>query len=275
MKTNVEGLQIIDCQKYSIVASCSFAFHKDSIVLLLLLSGTLDVSDAKSIVKLTGKDIILLMPPVSINALIEPVVISAVCFTTAFAVSSKMTETGRGYLDHLFGNPTKQMQVTSKQLARFSERIHSLRKVATKKKPIQFQREIVLLLFNLVLYEYLSLMGPQGVFAGKPDRKEKLFLDFLELVQLHCRKEHSVKFYAESLFVTAGYLGKVVRNVTKYSAKHFIEMAIISEAYTFLADPSNSIADIADELFFTSISSFSNFFKRYAKMSPRIYRETL
>jgi AraC family transcriptional activator of pobA len=275
VKYRLNGLQVIDCKQYNSVAACSLVFHEDWIVLLLLLSGSVDVVVAKNSLKIRDKEVILLLPPINIDALNESVVISAVCFTTEFAVFGKIIETEKGYLGHLFGNPNKQIQLTNGQSARLSERIHSLEKVAAKKKAIPFQQEIVLLLFNLVLYEYLSLVRSQGVLSGEPSRKEKLFLDFIELVVVHFRKEHSVKFYADSLCITTGYLGRAIREMGGRSAKHFIEMAIVSEAYTLLGDQGLSIADIAEELAFSGTSTFSTFFKKAAMISPRAYRESI
>jgi AraC family transcriptional activator of pobA len=134
-----------------------------------------------------------------------------------------------------------------------------------------FRNDILQLCFYLLLYQALDLLEIP-VRLGNMKSKERLFRRFFEKVPAYCREEHSVRFYADALFVTPGYLSRAVRTFTGRSAKHFIEMALLNEAYHLLANHELSIGAVADTLHFSSIASFSQFFKKYSGMSPKSYR---
>lgn len=103
-------------------------------------------------------------------------------------------------------------------------------------------------------------------------RKESFVLQFLTVLSIHFKKQHSVRFYAGVLCVTSGHLNKMVSQVTGRNAKVFIREALIAEARVLLGDPHLTIAQIAEELDFSSASVFSIFFKRHTALSPREYR---
>jgi len=134
-----------------------------------------------------------------------------------------------------------------------------------------FRNDVLQLCFYLLLYHALDLLKIT-VRLGNMKSKERLFRRFFEKVPAYCREEHSVRFYADALFVTPGYLSRAVRTFTGRSAKHFIEMALLNEAYHLLANHELSIGAVADTLHFSSIASFSQFFKKYNGMSPKGYR---
>jgi len=267
-----DDLQLISCREYKVLQD--FQFPEGWIIVLLLLSGSAEIHTPAERLVLSGGEAIIILPPSMRLALISPATASTVCFTQEFAISNQLIKTGRGYLNHVFHHPVQKIKLSKEETERLAAQITDLRKKALNGAAAPFAKEMVLLGFNLLLYEISALYVKQyPTNTGRASRKELLFLQFIEQVRLYCRQEHSVRFYADALFVTPGYLGKVVRDVSKGSAKQFIEMAIVAEAYMLLSNPSLSIAAITEALHFSSISSFSNFFKRYARVSPRIYRE--
>lgn len=84
--------------------------------------------------------------------------------------------------------------------------------------------------------------------------------------------EHKVGFYAKHLNVTADHLSRVVKKRTGKTAKEHIKETLMEEAKVLLWD-TISIKDIGRILGFKTIYDFSKFFKRYAYLSPRSYRE--
>ncbi|WP_348823360.1 helix-turn-helix domain-containing protein [Flavobacterium aestuarii] len=81
-----------------------------------------------------------------------------------------------------------------------------------------------------------------------------------------------MSFYAGVLFVTSGYLNKIVKQVTGRTAKTLILEAIVVEAKNLLENSQSTVAEIAEELEFSTSSSFSIFFKRHTSLSPSQYR---
>jgi len=99
-----------------------------------------------------------------------------------------------------------------------------------------------------------------------------LVLYFMDLAADHYTKEHKVGFYSQQLQVSVDHLSKVVKQHTGKTAKGHITELLMGDAKTMLQD-TVPIKRIARTLGFKTIYDFSKFFKRYASLSPRLYRE--
>ncbi|WP_433780489.1 helix-turn-helix domain-containing protein [Flavobacterium anhuiense] len=127
--------------------------------------------------------------------------------------------------------------------------------------------------FNLFIYELKIIHSKY-----KPDlnldfsRRESIVLQFLTILSIHLRKQHHVQFYAGALFITPGHLNKMVKESTGKTAKAFIIEALVNVSKNLLTDSSYSVANIADELEFSSAENFGVFFKRHSGMLPTEFR---
>lgn len=210
------------------------------------------------------------------DAIIGDVRISVVTCSTSFAFNSAVSKFGSGYIDFILMQRGTLLKLEQQEQKHMLLLIGLLKEKISDQKRTAMHDEIVVLCFNLLFYEFgLLQYRSEGAYAKHQGRKEKLVINFISILKQHCSLQHSVKFYADLLFVSGGYLSKVVREVTGMSAKHFIEMAILSEAYVLLANESLTISEISSMLSFSDSPTFSNFFKRYGKMSPTQYRLTL
>ncbi len=104
------------------------------------------------------------------------------------------------------------------------------------------------------------------------NRKEALFNAFVRSVEVHHGKEHSVKFYADTLFVTPKYLSFVVDEISGKGAKQWIDDYIALDAKVLLQSTQMDVQEISDELNFPDVSFFGKFFKRMTGMSPKVFR---
>lgn len=109
-----------------------------------------------------------------------------------------------------------------------------------------------------------EIMSTQGHMASR----------FLSLVQTNFRKERFLDFYASKLEVTPKHLSRTVKNQTGFTAVEWIERFVILEAKVLLKSSNLNIQQIADELNFPSQSFFGKYFKKYAGMSPKEFRNT-
>lgn len=129
--------------------------------------------------------------------------------------------------------------------------------------------------FNLFIYELKFIHSKY-----KPDlnldfsRRESIVLQFLTILSIHLRKQHHVQFYAGALFITPGHLNKIVKESTGKTAKAFIIEALVNVSKNLLTDSSYSVANIADELEFSSAENFGVFFKRHTGMLPTEFRSS-
>lgn len=105
-------------------------------------------------------------------------------------------------------------------------------------------------------------------------RQEELFGRFINEVEAHYRKKRSVKYYADLLCISPKYLSSVIYKVSQRLAGEWIDDYVILEAKTLLKSGRLSIQQISEQLNFPNQSFFGKFFKRYAGMSPKEYKNS-
>jgi AraC family transcriptional regulator, transcriptional activator of pobA len=82
----------------------------------------------------------------------------------------------------------------------------------------------------------------------------------------------SVNYIARELNVSAGYLGSVLRALTGMNTQQHIHLKLIEKAKEKLSTTNLSVGEIAYELGFEHIQSFSKLFKSKTKLSPLAFR---
>ena len=98
--------------------------------------------------------------------------------------------------------------------------------------------------------------------------------DFMKLVREHHRKERSVGYYADRLFITPKYLSLVIKETTGRSAAQWIARYVIIEAKNMLRFYGKNIQQIAYDLNFPNQSSFGKYFKHCTGMSPSEFQRS-
>jgi AraC-like DNA-binding protein len=98
---------------------------------------------------------------------------------------------------------------------------------------------------------------------------------FIDLLDNHFSREHSVKFYAEKLAMHPNHLNALIKKHTGLSAKESIQNRILLEIKYLLHSTNLSIKQISDQMGFNDPNYFTTFFKRAESLSPLNYRSTL
>lgn len=106
----------------------------------------------------------------------------------------------------------------------------------------------------------------------RSNRRDSTIERFVQLLDLHCRVEHSVSFYADQLCMDAPYLSRLLKSTSGRTAGRWIDDTIMREAKIRLRDPSVTIQGVADELNFSDQSAFGKFFKKNSGLTPLQYR---
>jgi AraC-like DNA-binding protein len=86
------------------------------------------------------------------------------------------------------------------------------------------------------------------------------------------KKKHSLKFYADSLFITPKYLIQTIKKSSGKTPGKLIDEAIVAEAKMLLRDPEHTIASVSEHLQFSDQASFSKFFKKNTGITPVSFR---
>lgn len=270
--TELKVLHLVD---FKSLKTCNTLLNPGWFSLIQVVSGTINFMDGSSSISLSAGDMYAVPSMAEVIAVTPPLQICFISCTMDFAVTNRFSRSGIGYIEMLTNHSPFVLSLTQTEIRDMIELFGLLKKKVLSRYTI-FQEEMVLLCVNLILYEFSGLYYKysENIIVVHYHR-EKIAMNFMTLVQQNCKMHHNVSFYADSLFVSKGHLGKAVRNVIGMSAKHYIEMAIISEAYSLLANDNLSITEVGEHLNFTTLSSFSGFFKKYTKLTPTQYRLNL
>jgi AraC-like DNA-binding protein len=98
--------------------------------------------------------------------------------------------------------------------------------------------------------------------------------EFMRLVREHHRRERSIGFYADKLYITPKYLSRVIKETTGKSAAQWISRHVIIEAKNMIRFSGKNIQQIAYELNFPNQSSFGKYFKHGTGMSPSEFQHS-
>lgn len=132
--------------------------------------------------------------------------------------------------------------------------------------------EIIRSLFYTFLYEAAAIYQKKGVAQPKFSRDAVLNSKFQQLLIQTDRKKHSLKFYADSLFITPKYLIHAIKKSSGKTPGKLIDEAIIAEAKMLLKDQDQTVATVSDRLQFSDQASFSKFFKKNTGITPVSFR---
>ena len=97
--------------------------------------------------------------------------------------------------------------------------------------------------------------------------------EFQILLRENYIEHHDVKFYAERLFITPNYLNKVLRQALGLGTKHCIQNMILDEAKRLLNYTTLSVAEIATQLNYETVTYFVRQFSKIVGDTPSKYRE--
>jgi AraC family transcriptional activator of pobA len=274
-KYNPSGLQVYIFETFS-----SRIAFKESIILnrftvLIINSGAVCLLINSKKIHLFINELIVIPKKSICEVLImsNQLQICQLSFSSEFAFANSIRWPHIGYFEFFIAKNTSKIFLKNKEIGLLVDLLKLINsKVRSSNKNI-LKKETLLLSFNLFLYELAGTYYRSSWYDNvKHTGNEKIVIHFFRLLELHCRKEHSVKFYANILNVTVGHLTKTVKQVTEITAKQCIENAIILEAKILLQNNDLTILYISEELKFANTSFFSTFFKKHTSLSPSEYR---
>ncbi|ANF52518.1 hypothetical protein A0O34_19205 [Chryseobacterium glaciei] len=125
-------------------------------------------------------------------------------------------------------------------------------------------------LMGIIVKELIQVQNSEGLIGGI---KYKTVLQFKQLIQTHYKEFKQVKEYASLLNITPLYLNEIVKEITGFSASHWIHQEIIIEAQRLLYYTDLDIKQIAFQLGYEDHTYFSRFFKKNAGLTASKFRE--
>ena len=141
----------------------------------------------------------------------------------------------------------------------------------------KFSQDVIIAQFDL-LFTYAQRFYERQFITRKItnnkllNRLEKTLGDYFNQDDLINKGLPSVQFISEQLNVSTGYLRSMLKNLTGQSTQQHIHSKLIEKAKEKLSTTDLTISEIAYELGFEHIQSFSKLFKSKTKVSPVEFR---
>lgn len=157
--------------------------------------------------------------------------------------------------------------VKSEDVSPFIYYVHGVRRIVSDTLN-PFRLKAVQSYIESFYYQYFYKIYP---FAKS--KEFSIVNEFLELVDFNFIKHKNISFYANRLGVSRGYLDFLIKKELGDTTKGVVEKRILNECKQLLKGTNDSIKEIAEKMEFSSIESFSRFFKRVAGVSPSKLRK--
>ncbi|MCR5313532.1 MAG: helix-turn-helix domain-containing protein [Bacteroidaceae bacterium] len=204
--------------------------------------------------------------------------------TSPFADKIQLKELLHHIVNFIFAYSKPSVDLTIEEKSILIDCINEIKKQINRQDHIYHEQLIqnALIRFYLetdnivdrVEYSVSSTIQSLSDVKSKIDKsKYTTFQKLIVLVSDNYRKEHEVKFYADHLNVTVQYVSQIMRRNTGRSLVAFIRELLYSDARNMLRLTNKSIQQIAWDLNFSDLPSFSKFFKNMSGKSPLDYRK--
>lgn len=106
------------------------------------------------------------------------------------------------------------------------------------------------------------------------ERLEKLLTEYFNREDLVTRGLPTVQYIAEALNISPGYLSSLLKVITGQNTQQHIHNKLIEKAKEKLSITDMSVSEIAYQLGFEHLQSFSKLFKAKTKLSPLAFRRS-
>lgn len=125
-----------------------------------------------------------------------------------------------------------------------------------------------------ILFELYDATREQflDVESKNMSRQDELFMQFIHLVYKHGDKEREVSFYSDKMSITPRYLARILRELSRETAKEIIDRHCVQEIKSRLRTTNDSVQSIAYDMKFPDQSFFTRYFKKQTGMTPTEFR---
>ncbi|MGJ1501267.1 MULTISPECIES: helix-turn-helix domain-containing protein [Bacteroidota] len=152
----------------------------------------------------------------------------------------------------------------------FSQTIRFLDNSETKTERWTYSAKCILL---ALINETDFVLNKYKLDKYDTNRREiEISNSFKNFVAQNYINERNIDFYAKNLNISSNYLHKVIKRRYGQTPIEIINNALLSECKSRLSYSDSSIGEIADDMGFESIQSFSKYFKKHTGTSPSLYR---
>ena len=136
----------------------------------------------------------------------------------------------------------------------------------------ELQQEMLQMMLKRILILSTRMYKDQNKNEQLSNEQHNLVREYNYLVEKNFRAKHSVKEYADLLFKSPKTISNTFKKLGEKSPLQFIQERITLEARRLLFYTDNDVSEIAYQLGFQDVQTFSRFFKKQEGKSPTDYR---
>ena len=135
-------------------------------------------------------------------------------------------------------------------------------------QPLSLKSEILEHLYSVFINDLISVQSFEKTRLSMSRQSEEIFVSFYTLLTNNYLEHRTLKFYADSLFITTTYLSRIVKQITGRTVMECINELLAMEATRLLKSTALTVEQIADQLHFATSASFDKFYKRMRGTTP-------
>lgn len=175
-----------------------------------------------------------------------------------------------GYIFYGSSN-IKAILLSREEQKKFSLLIEIIEEEFQNKDNIQGEMLTVLLKRLIIKCTRLARKQHYGEIAEESNHS--IVRQFNILVEVNFKEQHTVKFYADNLNLSPKNLSKILSGARQPNPIALIHKRLLVEASRQILYSNKTIKEIAYELNFTDVQTFSRFFKLKQGISPQNFRQ--
>lgn len=141
-----------------------------------------------------------------------------------------------------------------------------------------YRTDVARLLVLAMIYDMRGVferMTPMKETEDKRSRAERIFVQYIQLVERNYRQQRQVQWYASQMELSPKYLCEAITAVSRRSPNEWIDKFVTTEIRNQLRHTNKRISEIAAEMNFPTQSFFGKYFKDNVGVSPSDYRNGL
>ncbi len=135
-------------------------------------------------------------------------------------------------------------------------------------QPLSLKSDILEHLYSVFINDLISIQSFEKTRLSMSRQSEEIFVSFYTLLTNNYLEHRTLKFYADSLFITTTYLSRIVKQITGRTVMECINELLAMEASRLLKSTALTVEQIADQLHFATSASFDKFYKRMRGTTP-------
>ena len=252
-----------------------FHYHQrmNACVFILCLRGSCDLTIHLSEQSIQQHDIVTILPDtfVHVHRQSPDCRLFIVAFNKQLLNGTQLFSSTMSYISKMIETPVTSLRPEVTEL--FRDYFWLLVKMSRlDDKP---HKDLVSAMLLNLLHGIGSIYQKEQITTRANNRGDEIVKSLIQEIIKHYNKERSVAFYADKLHITPQHLSMTVTKITGKTVTDIIAKLIITDAEAKLKSTNMTIQEIAYSLNFPDVSFFGKYFKRYAGMSPKQYRESV